>query len=70
MAEGDCLGIPYATDLVYKDGCRACFWYGTEYDETRLQKALEALHRTQDVGYVIASPGAPRGYSTHQDILK
>ena len=67
-AEGDCLGIPYNTELASARGCSVCFWYGDTYDNHRLHAALIVICRHYDIVYAMASRGSPTGYWAHHDI--
>lgn len=67
-AEGLCDGIPYDTELAGPDGVSICFWYGDDYDEERLQRALEKARADRDIVRAIASPGQPTKFWAHHDI--
>ena len=66
-AEGDCLGLPYNTEIISSQGCEVLFWLGErdpKAPETKalLERAIRIARYWRDVVRVIACPGQPTGY--------
>jgi hypothetical protein len=73
-AEGDCLGLPYNTELVNAEGVSILFWLG---DRDRndpgtaelLERALLEAIRNRNIVRASWCRGSPSGYWAHQDII-
>jgi hypothetical protein len=65
-AEGNCLGLPYDTDLVSINGVSVHFW--VEGDDQQLAAAAERITRERDVVGITWSKGKPKGFWAHEDI--
>lgn len=65
FAEGQCCGVPYATEYVSSDGASVHVWLGNGLDDERMAKLVRALLFWKDVTVLTWSYGEPVGYQTY-----
>lgn len=65
VAEGQCCGVPYATEYVSSRGASVHVWLEEGADEARLAKVVSALLYWKDVIILTWSTGEPLGYRTY-----